>query len=42
MRLLARFLALAAVAAALLVGGGAVGAEATSDAGRRLNPPICC
>ena len=46
MRSLARFFArcvsLAALAAALLVGGGAVGAEATSDAGRLLNPPICC
>jgi hypothetical protein len=41
MRMLARFLALAALAAALVAGSG-VGAEATSDAGRQLNPPICC
>jgi hypothetical protein len=42
MRVLARVLALAALAAALLVGGGAAGADADHDAGRRPNPPICC
>ena len=42
MRLIARVLALAALAATLLVAGSAVGAGAASAAGPRLNPPICC
>ena len=42
MRALTRALALAAVAAALLVSSGSMGAAATDDAGRRFNPPICC
>lgn len=43
MRLFARAVALAALAAVLLVGGSAVGADASSStAGPRLNPPICC
>jgi hypothetical protein len=42
MRALTRALALAAVAAVLLVSGGSAGEAATRDAGRLLNPPICC
>lgn len=42
MRLLVRVLALTALAAGLLVGGGALGAAADGDGGRSANPPICC
>ena len=42
MRLIARALAQTALATALLLVGSAAGAEASSTAGPRLNPPICC
>jgi len=42
MQMLARVLALTALAAALLTGGGAADTGADRYAGRLQNPPICC